>query len=123
MVSTPSASAARAASRMALTEVACGWSWTPTRKAIERRRLPRFELELAAPVGEADRRLAGEQSLQRLADEVGSPSGREATGTAVEELRDIRSRGEYRGIEPQFVGLLRQPCAQHGDRGLQRPVD
>src|SRR3954470_6629436 len=92
MLSTPISSAAFHASRSASTDVACGWSCTPTSKrAMEggyRSRASGLGVgERDAPAAplEGDRGLAGEKPPDRLTDRLEPPSGREPAGAGREQ--------------------------------------
>src|SRR5947207_934827 len=101
MLSTSSASAALHAARSCSTVVACGWSWTPTLKFAIRPTLPSGEgragrsvavlvvhLDAASAVAENECGLAPQEPPQRFPDELGPPTGGEATRPILQHLRE-----------------------------------
>src|ERR1700759_4800457 len=113
MLSTSSASAARHAARRSSVLVACGGSCTPTLNFAMFENLLIAEFDPAPAVAQDDRRLAGEEPLDRRAHEVGPPAPRDAARRAVQELREIGAGGEHRGVEVELRRALCEPRADH----------
>src|SRR3954466_5327992 len=105
MLSTPSASAARHASRSSETVVCCGWSCTPIFGPGMRLTLPGLgdalfhELDPATAVAQRDRTLARDERRERCAHDVGSPSVRKPPVAVVQELPEVGARREQRRFE------------------------